>query len=77
MKVCSLLGHPVGHSMSAVMHNAVFVELGLNYRYELWDIVPNRLEEAVDRLREPKMRGANVTIPHKVSVIEFLDDDTT
>jgi shikimate dehydrogenase len=59
--------------MSAVMHNTVFLELGLDYRYELWDIVPNRLEEAVDRLREPKIRGANVTIPHKVQVMEFLD----
>jgi shikimate dehydrogenase len=73
MKVCCLIGHPVRHSMSAVIHNAVFVELGLDYRYELWDIVPKKLEEAVDRLRELKIRGANVTIPHKVSVMEFLD----
>lgn len=73
MNVCCLLGHPVGHSMSAVMHNAAFAELGLDYRYELWDIEPERLEEAVDRLREPQMRGANVTIPHKVSVMKLLD----
>jgi shikimate dehydrogenase len=59
--------------MSAVMHNAAFAELGLDYRYELWDIEPERLEEAVDRLREPKMRGANVTLPHKVCVMKLLD----
>jgi shikimate dehydrogenase len=59
--------------MSAVMHNAAFAELGLDYRYELWDIEPERLEEAVDRLREPQMRGANVTIPHKVSIMKLLD----
>jgi shikimate dehydrogenase len=59
--------------MSAVMHNAAFAELGLDYRYELWDIEPERLEEVVDRLREPRMRGANVTLPHKVSVMELLD----
>jgi shikimate dehydrogenase len=55
------------------MHNAAFAELRLDYRYELWDIEPERLERAVDMLREPRMRGANVTLPHKVSVMELLD----
>ncbi len=40
MRVCYLLGYPVGHSMSAVMHNAAFEELGLKYRYDLRGVSP-------------------------------------
>jgi shikimate dehydrogenase len=75
MGVCYLIGHPVGHSMSAVMHNAAFRELGLDLRYELRPVRPKELEAfASTRLREQEVRGANVTIPHKVSVIEYLDE---
>jgi shikimate dehydrogenase len=74
MGVCYLIGHPVGHSMSAVMHNAAFRELDLDLRYELRPVRPGELGAfASTRLREREVRGANVTIPHKVSVIEHLD----
>ncbi|UCD44470.1 MAG: shikimate dehydrogenase [Candidatus Bathyarchaeota archaeon] len=75
MRVCYLLGHPVSHSMSAVMQNAAFKELDLDYVYKLRDVKPDELGECVNcLLREPQVRGANVTIPHKVSIIEFLDE---
>ena len=75
MGVCYLIGHPVSHSMSAVMHNAAFRELGLDLRYELRPVRPGELGAiASTRLREREVRGANVTIPHKVSVIEHLDE---
>lgn len=75
MGVCYLIGHPVGHSMSAVMHNAAFRELDLDLRYELRPVRPRELGAFVSkRLREQDVRGANVTIPHKVSVIEHLDE---
>lgn len=74
MRVCYLLGHPVGHSMSAVMHNAAFQELGLDYRYELKSVPPGELGSFVSsELRRPGFAGASVTIPHKVSVMEHLD----
>jgi shikimate dehydrogenase len=75
MGVCYLIGHPVGHSMSAVMHNAAFRELDLDLRYELRPVAPRELGAFISkRLREHEVRGANVTIPHKVSVIEHLDE---
>lgn len=75
MRVCYLIGHPVGHSMSAVMHNAAFQELGLDFRYELRSVKPEDLGGfTASRLREPNVRGASVTIPHKVSVIKYLDE---
>jgi shikimate dehydrogenase len=75
MRVCYLLGYPVGHSMSAVMHNAAFEELGLDYRYDLRGVSPERLKSFMTgEMRDPTVRGANVTIPHKLAVMEYLDE---
>jgi len=74
MGVCYLLGYPVGHSMSAVMHNAAFRELGLEHRYKLLPVRPGDLASVMSgRMRDPDVLGANVTIPHKVAVLELLD----
>jgi shikimate dehydrogenase len=74
MRVCYLLGYPVGHSMSAVMHNAAFRELGLDYRYELKSVPPDELGALVaSELRGTDFAGASVTIPHKLAIIEHLD----
>ena len=73
--LCYLIGYPVGHSMSAVMHNAAFLELGLDFEYRLLEVRPEDLEGAAQgTLRAPGVRGASVTIPHKVSVMGFLDE---
>lgn len=55
------------------MHNAAFQALGLEWSYELLDAPPEALAAAVARLREPDVAGANVTIPHKLAVMERLD----
>jgi shikimate dehydrogenase len=69
MKLCYLLGYPVGHSMSAVMHNAAFQELGLDYRYELKSVPPGELGAFVaSELRSADFVGGSVTIPHKVAI---------
>lgn len=75
MRVCYLLGYPVGHSMSAVMHNAAFEELSLKYRYDLRGLSPAKLGAFMTgEMRDQSVRGANVTIPHKMAVIEYLDE---
>ncbi len=74
MRVCYLLGYPVGHSMSAVMHNAAFQELGLDYRYELKSVPPDELGALVtSELRRTEFAGASDTIPHKLSIMRHLD----
>lgn len=55
------------------MHTAAFAALGMDWTYELLDLPPERLKEAVAALRAPDVRGANVTIPYKQSVMEHLD----
>lgn len=73
-KLCCLIGHPVAHSVSPQMHNAAFEALKLNYVYLAFDVVEEDLGRAVEGLKALGAAGFNVTIPHKVSVIRFLDD---
>jgi len=67
-----LVGHPVEHSMSPAMHNAVFERLGLSYKYGLFDLLEEELEGFIEKAKD-EMIGVNVTIPHKVNVIPFID----
>lgn len=68
----ALIGHPLGHSLSAVIHNAAFRSLGLDGKYELIDVKPEKLEETVMALRANGYSGFNVTIPYKVDVAKYL-----
>ena len=69
-----LLGYPLSHSISPDMHNAALQALGLgDWRYEALPVEPERLGNAVARLRDEDYAGANVTVPHKEAVIPFLD----
>jgi shikimate dehydrogenase len=55
------------------MHNAAFAALGLGWTYELLDVPPGQLPDALRRLRSPDTGGANVTIPYKRAVMDLLD----
>lgn len=68
-----LIGHPIGHSRSPVMQQAAFDALGIPARYVLWDTPPEELPARVAALRQPGMLGANVTIPYKSAVRQYLD----
>lgn len=69
-----LFGHPVGHSLSPVMHNQAFDVCGLNFRYAAFDIPSEEIGQAVAGIKALGFRGVNVTIPHKVSVMSYLDE---
>lgn len=71
--VCGLIGDPVEHTMSPVMHNAAFRELGIDCRYLAFRVKKEELGKAIDGMRALNIRGLNVTIPHKVDVLRFLD----
>jgi shikimate dehydrogenase len=73
-RLVGLLGYPVAHSLSPAMHNEGFRELGINAEYILMPTPPADLPNAVEKLRDPKYLGANVTLPHKTAVIPLLDD---
>ncbi|MFQ6075476.1 MAG: shikimate dehydrogenase, partial [Candidatus Bathyarchaeia archaeon] len=72
---CYLIGYPVEHSLSPIMHNTAFRRLGIDYRYEAVPVEPEYLGDFVEgTLRKSEVRGANVTIPYKVEVIKYLDE---
>ncbi len=72
-KLFGILAHPVGHSMSPIMHNEAFAKLGLAYYYHPFDVPPIHLADAVQALKALGIAGVNVTIPHKESIIPYLD----
>lgn len=69
----ALLGHPVQHSLSPLMHNAAFAAGGQNLVYLAFDVEPGDLVAALAGLKALGFRGANVTVPHKEAVIPYLD----
>ncbi len=72
-KLFGLFGHPVAHSISPLIHNRAFAHLKMNARYVAFDVEPRRLKEAVEAIVACDMRGVNVTVPHKETVMRFLD----
>ncbi|MFX1447648.1 MAG: shikimate dehydrogenase [Promethearchaeota archaeon] len=72
-KVLCVIGHPIEHSMSPFMHNAALEELSLDYIYLAFDVPPKDLKKAVLGFKKHDMKGINVTIPHKETIMEYLD----
>jgi len=73
MKVFGLVGHPVSHSLSAKYFADKFLQLGLNYKYLLFDL--KQIDDVRDLISaNPALAGFNVTIPYKKEIIPFLDE---
>lgn len=72
-----LIGDPVAHSISPALQNAGLAALGLPSCYALWPTPAAALGERVASLRAPDVLGANVTVPHKLAVMEYLDEVTS
>lgn len=72
-KICGVIGDPIEHTLSPAMHNAAFRKLGLDYVYVPFRVRKEELGKAIEGMRALNIRGLNVTIPHKVAIIPFLD----
>lgn len=73
-KLVGLLGHPIKQSFSPSIHNYLFKKYNQNNIYCCFDVKESDLEEAVKSIKTLNMIGCNVTIPHKVNVMKFLED---
>ncbi len=73
-KVYGIIGYPVSHSLSPVMHNLAFRELGLKAVYGAFPVKPEDLSHAIRGVRALGISGLSVTIPHKVEVMKYLDE---
>jgi 3-dehydroquinate dehydratase/shikimate dehydrogenase len=72
-KLFGLMGFPLGHSLSPLMHNTAFRALGIDAFYLPFEVEPEQLEGTLLALRAAGLRGANVTIPHKERMMRLLD----
>lgn len=72
--VVGLIGNPVEHSFSPPMHNAAFKALNMDYAYVAFDVLPENLENAIKGAESLNIKGLNVTIPHKIKVMNYLNE---
>lgn len=74
MRTYCIIGDPVSHSLSPAMHNAAFKSLSMDDVYIAYKVSSHELESSVESLRSVKISGFNVTIPHKIAVLQYLDE---
>ena len=72
-QITGLFGYPVRHTLSPAMHNAAFAHTGLPFVYLPFEVRPHDLKAATAAIRALGLTGVNVTIPHKETIIPFLD----
>ena len=73
MLLLGIIGHPLSHTLSPVLHNWAFRELGIQASYHVWDTPPEKLPAFMAALRTLPIHGASVTIPHKEPVMPLVD----
>jgi shikimate dehydrogenase len=74
VKTFAVIGDPIEHSLSPSIHNAAFKALNLDCTYIAYRIPRGELKEGIESLRQIKIAGFNVTIPHKIEMMQYLDN---
>jgi len=72
-KVVGLMGYPVSHTISPAIHNSAFSALGLDWVYLPFEVKPEHLKRAIFGLKPLGIAGVNITIPHKVQALAYMD----
>ncbi len=69
-----VMGYPVSHSRSPVIHRLFALQTGENLQYELLQVAPSKLETAIRQFQRTGGKGLNITLPHKSEVTRLVDD---
>ena len=72
-KFFGIIGNPVKHSLSPVLHNYWFKKYKINAEYKILEVVDKELPEIIKKIREGNISGINVTLPFKQKIINYLD----
>jgi len=73
-KLIGLIGNPLEHSFSPIMHNKAYEKNKLNYIYLPLEIEERNIQDVLNGIKHMKFIGFNVTIPYKLKIMEFLDE---
>lgn len=73
-KNLGVIGCPISHSLSPVIQNTVLQSMNLNYVYIALPVAPDKLADAVQGLKALCFTGFNITIPHKIKIMQYIDE---
>ena len=74
LKTYAVIGDPIEHSLSPTMHNASYRELEMECTYIAYRVIRGELATGIESLKKIKISGFNVTIPHKIEMMKYLDN---
>ncbi|MDC0211226.1 shikimate dehydrogenase [Candidatus Nitrosopelagicus sp.] len=74
LKTYAVIGDPIDHSLSPTIHNAAYRELEMECTYIAYRVIQGDLATAIESLKRINISGFNVTIPHKVEMMKYLDN---
>ena len=74
LKTYAVIGDPIEHSLSPTIHNAAYRELGMECTYIAYRVAKDDLASGIESLKKIKIAGFNVTIPHKIEMMNYLDN---
>ena len=72
-KLYAIIGNPIQHSLSPVLHNYWFKKYNINANYSLLNVQDNDLHKVAKKLKNKELQGINVTLPYKQKIIKFID----
>ena len=73
IKKFGIIGNPIKHSLSPLLHNYWFKKYNINASYSIIDMEENNLEELVKKIKDKSLSGVNVTLPFKQKIVRFLE----
>ena len=72
-KSFGIIGSPIAHSLSPVLHNYWFKKYNIEANYSLLNITEENLKNVIDKIKNKELSGINVTLPYKQKIIPFID----
>jgi len=72
-KLYAIIGNPITHSLSPILHNYWFKKYNIEANYSLLSVEEKNLEDVVNKIRKKELNGINVTLPYKQKIIKFVD----
>ena len=72
-KIFAIIGNPISHSLSPILHNYWFKKYSINAEYTLLDVKENELENITKKIRAKELDGINITLPYKQKIVPHIE----